>query len=373
MRLALRELRRRPGRFAMATVILTLIALLLTFLGGLLDGLEQGSTGALRLQDADAVVFAEGAEGSLVRSRIGEDVRAQVAAAVGDADLGGLGSVQLGGRLEGRGPRDLVPTVLFGYELAPTGLPEEPPADGEVIADASLRSEGVEEGTILALGPARTEVRVIGFVDDSRYAGQGSLWGSLDTWREVLAASRPDARAGEGTAQALVVRFPDGARVPDDLPDDIDEATGGATDSYTLEGAIDALPGLAQQRSVFGQIIGVTVVIAILVVALFFALLTVERTGLYGVLKALGAGSATIFSGVVLQAVVVTAIASAIGIAAAVTLDAVIPPGSIPFAVTPSRLVTSAVSLLVAAVVGCAFSLRRVLRVDPATAIGGAP
>ena len=39
MRLALRELRRRPGRFATATVILTLIAVLLMFLGGLLDGL----------------------------------------------------------------------------------------------------------------------------------------------------------------------------------------------------------------------------------------------------------------------------------------------------------------------------------------------
>ena len=39
MRLALRELVRRPGRFAVATAILTLIAALLMFLGGLLDGL----------------------------------------------------------------------------------------------------------------------------------------------------------------------------------------------------------------------------------------------------------------------------------------------------------------------------------------------
>ena len=53
MRLALRELRRRPNRFVVATAILTLIALLLMFLGGLLDGLEAGSTGALRQQPAD--------------------------------------------------------------------------------------------------------------------------------------------------------------------------------------------------------------------------------------------------------------------------------------------------------------------------------
>jgi ABC-type antimicrobial peptide transport system permease subunit len=34
---------------------------------------------------------------------------------------------------------------------------------------------------------------------------------------------------------------------------------------------------------------------------------------------------------------------------------------------------SSVAFLLLAAVIGCVFSLRRVLRVDPATAIGGAP
>jgi putative ABC transport system permease protein len=369
VKLAVRELRRRPNRFAVATVILTLIALLLTFLGGLLDGLERGSTGALRRQDADAIVFAAGAEGSLVRSRIGEDVRAQVAAVVGEDRVGGLGSVQLGARLEGGGVRDLVPTVLFGYELAPDGLPDEPPAAGEVYADESLRSEGVEEGSVLRLGPDRSEVLVVGFIEDSQYSGQGSLWGSLDTWREVLAANRPGASAGEGTVQALVVRAPDGGER--DLVSAVDEATGGATDSFTIDGAVAAVPGVSQQRSVFNQIIGVTIVIAVVVIALFFALLTVERTGLYGVLKAIGASSSSIFAGVLFQAVTVALVASAVGIVAAVALDAAIPAGSIPFVVTLPRLATTAVSLLLAAVIGCTFSLRRVLRVDPAAAIGG--
>src|SRR5690606_8139329 len=78
MRLALRELRRQPNRFAVATLILTLIAVLLMFLGGLLDGLLAGSTGALRQQDADMVVYATGSEASTVRSRIGPEVRDQV-------------------------------------------------------------------------------------------------------------------------------------------------------------------------------------------------------------------------------------------------------------------------------------------------------
>lgn len=373
MRLALRELRRRPNRFGVATVILTLIAILLMFLGGLLDGLVAGSTGALRQQQADVIVYATDSEASLVRSRIGPVVREQVGGVAGADRVGGLGSVQLGGRLEGREPRDLVPIVLFGYELAPHQLPTQPPGRGEVYADDSLRAEGIEEGTVIRLGPARSEVRVVGFASDSRYSGQGSLWGSLDTWREVLADNRPSAEVADGVVQALVVQADPAADIgAEELARAIDDATGGATESYSITEAIDAIPGVSQQRTTFNQIIGVTVVIAVVVIALFFALLTVERVGLYGVLKALGASSTTIFAGVVLQALIVTAVASAFAAAAALALDAAIPAGSLPFTATPARLLTSVVALVVAALVGVAFSLRRVLRVDPASAIGGA-
>jgi putative ABC transport system permease protein len=370
MRIALRELRRRPGRFAVATVILTLITVLLMFLGGLLDGLIASSTGALRAQDADAIVYSATAQDSLERSRIEGDVRSRVEEVVGADRVGGLGSVQLGGRLDGRGPRDLVPVVLFGYELAPRGLPDEPPADNEVWADGSLRSEDVEEGTTIRLGPARTEVTVIGFVDDAQYSGQGTLWGSLATWREVVGANRPAEAADDDVVQALVVRD-DPDRGGGDLAAAIDAATGDATRTLTIAGAIEALPGVSQQRSTFNQIIGVTILIAVVVVALFFALLTVERVGLYGVLKAVGASSGTLFAGVVTQAVVVALVASLVGAAAALALDAVIPAGSIPFVAGPGRLGSSIAIVLVAAVAGCAFSLRRVLKVDPATAIGG--
>lgn len=368
MRLALRELRRRPGRFAVATVILTLIALLLMFLGGLLDGLLAGSTGAFRAQQADVITYSSEARQSLVRSRIPADVRDAVAAVDGVEEVGGLGSVQLGARLEDPASRDLLSTVLFGYEIAPDGLPDTPPETGSVIADSRLRADGVAEGDELLLGPQRTPVTVIGFVTDTAYAGQASLWGSLETWRQVAAENRPDLASGEGVVQALVVAAADGAG--GDLTEAIDAATDGATESLTVADAIEALPGVSQQRTTFNQIIGVTVAVALVVVALFFALITIERTGLYGILKAVGASGATLFAGVVLQAVVVTAIASTIAGGLALTFDAVLPEGSLPFDATPGRLASSVALLLVAAVAGCAFSLRRVLRIDPASAIG---
>ncbi len=134
---------------------------------------------------------------------------------------------------------------------------------------------------------------------------------------------------------------------------------------------IDSIPGVSSQQQTFNQILGITVVIALVVIALFFALLTVERAALYGVLKAIGARSGTLFGGLVLQAVAVTLVASLVAGIAVVALDFLIPPGSIPLSISALRIATSVALLLLASILGCAFSLRRVLRVDPASALGG--
>jgi putative ABC transport system permease protein len=368
MRLALREMRRRPGRFVTATVILTLIAVLLMFLGGLLDGLINSSTGAIKAQPGDVIVVSATSEVSFPTSRLTGDDRTVIEAVPGVADVGGLGVAQFGARVPDRGPRDLVDAALFGYELAPRGLPA-PPTTGQVLADASLREQGIAEGDQLELGPSRAPVTVVGFVPELPYNGQGTLWGSLDTWRDVQSTNRPDAVLPADVVQAFVVDG-NGSVPPIALASAIDAATGGTTETLGVQAAADAQPGVEEQRSTFNQILGVTVAIAVVVVALFFALLIVERTALYGVLKAIGARTRTLFGGVVVQAVVVTLIAGAIGALAALALDAAISAGGIPFALTGSRIVSSVVYLLVAAVIGCTFSLRRVVRIDPASAIG---
>ncbi|MGZ8765997.1 MAG: ABC transporter permease, partial [Acidimicrobiia bacterium] len=78
MRIAFRELRRRPGRFMIAAGMLTLLVFLLLFLGGLLDGLYNGSTGALRAQQGDLIVLSQESRDSIIRSRITPDQRLAV-------------------------------------------------------------------------------------------------------------------------------------------------------------------------------------------------------------------------------------------------------------------------------------------------------
>lgn len=365
MRLALRELRRRPGRFAVVGGALTFLVVLLLLLGGLLDGLTLGSSGAFRAQRADAITYAADAGQSFIRSRLPADVRERIEAVDGVAAVGGLGSAQLAAAVPGED--ELADVAVLGYELAPAGVPDVP-AEGEAWADRRLEADGVEVGDELRIGPAGVPVTVAGWVEDTTYLGQGSLWVAPATWRAVLAASRPDQVLAEGTFQVLVVQGDDGVDAAD-LARRVDEATGGATETLTKAEAIDAIPGSAQQRAVFSGLIGVTLFVAGLVAALFFALLIIERTPLYATLKALGARSRTLGAGLVAQAVVVALGAVLVGGLLSWLLAQAVPP-SVPVDLRPSRAVTTAVLLVVAAAVGALVPLRRIVRIEPATAIG---
>ena len=363
MSLAWKELVRRPGRFAVAGAALTLLVVLLLLLGGLLDGLFLGSTGAIRAQDGDVFVYSDTARDSFLRSRIGPDLRRTIEGAEGVGATSGLGVALLGGRTDGID--ETFDTAVIGYERPPKGVPG-PPLPGTGWADRRLADAGVRAGDVLAFGPAGIPVEVLGFVSDTSYLLQGALWVEPGTWRAVQSSARPDATVTEGVFQVIVVTaegVPSG-----ELASRIDAATAGRTSSLTKDEAVLSLPGTREQNGVFTALIGVTLFVAGLVSALFFALVTLERTPLYATLKAIGAGSGRLLLGVVLQAVIVASGAVVVGGAITLGLAQVI-PGTIPVQLEPSRCAVSAVLVIVTGALGGLVSLRRIVRVDPATAI----
>ncbi|MCO8126048.1 ABC transporter permease [Acidimicrobiia bacterium EGI L10123] len=364
MRLAVRELLRRPGRFTVVGGALTVLVLLLLFLGGLLDGLYLNSTGAVRTLDADGIVFSDDARQSFLRSEITADQRAEIDEVDGVAATGGLGFALLGVQIPDGD--EVVDGAVVGYELASDELPE-PPGTGEAHADRQLEDEGASVGDTVLVGPAEVPLTIVGFVDDTNYLQQGGLWVEPETWRSVLAENRPDAIVADGSFQSLVVRVDDGADV-DAVLRAIDDATG-ATETLSQAEAIDAIPGITEQNATFTAVIGVTIFVAGLVIALFFALLTLERLGLYAVLKAVGGSSRTLVAGVVVQSVVVAAGAFVLGGLLTLGLLQIVPDG-IPLQLEPSRALSTLASITVAAVVGALVSLRRIVRIDPASAIG---
>ena len=371
MTMALLELRRRPWRFAPAVTALVLLTVLLLILGGLLDGLYAGFTGALRAQPGQLLSYSADAKVSLIRSRIDARTTAEVARTPGVGAVGGLAVVLLGATesdATGSGQTTDTSVALFGYQRPPRGIPAPPSQAGQVYADTSLQAYGVRAGQVLLLGPSRYPVTVAGWVSDTNFMLTAGLWGDIETWRAVVASARPDLVLAPGAYQALTVQTDAGAD-PTTVAAAIDAATGGITHTVTRTVAVDALPGITQQRSTFNAIIATTFGVAGLVVALFFVLITLERARLYAVFKAIGASSGQVFGQVALQAVTIAGISFSIGVLLALAVGRLIPP-QVPLDLTVSRAVDVLLGLLVMSTLGSALSLRRVIRIDPATAIG---
>lgn len=365
MKLAWRELVRKPGRFVAAGGALTLITILLLLLGGLLDGLYLAATSAIRAQSASVIVYSTDARSDLIRSKIDPSTREKIAAVPGVESATGFGLTLLGAKVPKVG--DPVPVAVFGYEAANLKVPAPPP-DGQVWADTSLRAKGVALGQTLLLGTAQTPVVVRGWVSDTSYLFQGGLWADAATWQTVLAANRPDQALAPGTFQAILVTPHQGVPASE-VTGQIDRAVPGVS-ALTKEQAINALPGVSQQKSTFTAIINTTFLVAGLVVALFFALVTLERIGLFGVLKAIGANSRTLAAGLALQALLIAAGGFVVGALLTLGLSAII-PSTVPLQLLPGREAVTAVGLFATALVGSAISFRRVIRIDPASAVGG--
>jgi hemin transport system permease protein len=365
VKVALKELVRRPTRFLTAGGALTLIVVLLLVLGGILDGLSNGSTGAYRAQSASVFVFSADSRNSLPRSVITVATQEAIASVPGVHGSTGLGVALVAAHIPGQ--TDVANAAVFGYEAANRSVPA-PPAPGQAYADRSLERDGVRLGETIGLGDARTPVKVIGWVEDTSYNLSGGVWVQPETWRQVLARDFPDQALPPGAFQAVLVTPQEGVspqtvatRIASAVPD---------VQALTLEQAIASLPGVTQQQSVFTAVIGVTFAVAGLVVALFFALLTLERVGLFGVLKAIGTTSRSLAGGLVVQAILISAGAFVLGGLLTWGLAQLIPK-DVPLQLLPRRAAITAVGLALTAVIGSVISFRRIIRIDPATAVGG--
>lgn len=364
--LALREIQRGKGRFAAIVSALSLIVFLVLVLGALADGLFFGATGAVRNTTATAYVFSDDAEGSLIRSRLDESDVAAVAAAPGVTNAGPVGVLLSGGE----GPDGPIDLAVFGIEpgaaSTPTRLVEgrlpEPGEDGTLAADVALRDSGVQIGSTLSVGDVDAEV--VGFVADSSYQLQPTVWTTVPTWRAMRDAVRPELRGQPTAINAVAVEAPANA----DLAAIAATVPNASALTATETGL--AIPGVQQQSSTLNSIIYTTLAVAGLVVALFFALLVLEKRELFAALKALGASTSKLGSGVIVQALVASVLGVIIGALFARLFGLIIPAG-VPALFRTETLFTIAIFTLVAGVVGALFSLRRIAKIDPATAIGG--
>jgi putative ABC transport system permease protein len=378
--LALKELLGSPLKYALIALAIGLVVSLTMVTSAMSEGLITGMTGAKSSLDADALAYQGDTYPTLERSVLSAADLTAIAAAPGVESVYGVGHAfatiasadePFDIRVFGLGGRfDQLPIVEGSGEIGP----------GETVLDESAKLEGIELGDTLQLTPVDAEVTVIGFTESRRYVMVPVAYVDLPTWEVMHLTSVLGRMEDEGGASAeaiarMTAEFDGGATVaavrlaPGATMADVEEQLDGA---YTLAGpgeAARAGNGMPEMILAVDGIQVVSILIGALLVGVFFYITTLHKTGQIAAVKAIGASNAYLYRELVIQITVLVAVATVFGTALALGAGAGMPP-MMAFDPDPARWALAVAAIFGTAYVGSLFSLRSILRIDPAMALG---
>jgi putative ABC transport system permease protein len=368
--LGLREMRRAKGRFALLGGAVGVLVFLIVFQQALLGGLVSEFVGAIRNQSADVLVYGEDARLNLQGSVVPPDAVDATAGVEGVAAAAPLGvatlTVEAGGEL-----RD---ATLFGHRLDGPGAPAEvtegrrPVRDGEAIASAAAAEDGFAVGDRVVVRPGGVEITVVGSAPNLSFSVTPTLFASYGTYEEVQLAVNPDAPAVAPSAVAVDVAS---GESPGDVARRITGEVEGV-EAAERDRAADEAPGVEAVSQSFGLVLLLAYVATTVVIGFFFVILTVQKTATLTLLRAIGGPVGRLVGALAVQVLAVVATGLALGTALAALALAGVSVG-IDARIETRALGLTVVVVLVLAALACVGAVRRITRLDPAsaTASGG--
>jgi len=137
------------------------------------------------------------------------------------------------------------------------------------------------------------------------------------------------------------------------------------TDEY-----INTLPGYTAQVLTFSTMIIFLIIIVAIVLGIFIYVLTIQKTSMFGVMKAQGISNFYIGSSVVIQTLLLVGLGILFGLILTL-ISGYFLADIIPFAINILFYGIITAAFFIFAVFGALFSVKAVLNIDPLEAIGG--
>jgi len=367
--IALREMARAKVRFGLLVGAIALLVFLILFQQALRDGLVTSFVGAIERQSAPVLVYSTDARRTLQSSAISPDLETTVRDVEGAGAVGRIGQGTFSVRTHG----GIEAAAIIGYERRSLGAPTSlvagryPTGPGEAVANETDADLGFGPGDVVRVEPGGDEIRIVGQSRDSNLQASPTLFTTYGTWEAAVRAANPDARTPP--PNALGVR-PAAGSSADVLVRRIDDAS---TDleALTRSDAAARSPGVAQVSRSFLVIFLLYGLVVPLVIGLFFLIVTLQKASTLTLLRAIGARSRTLVASLLVQVVVIVGLGIAIGTLLYFPVSQ-LRVGSIPLEFDVRAVAVWAALIATLALASAWFSVRRVLRTDPADALSGA-
>jgi putative ABC transport system permease protein len=356
------EIRRAKLRFGLLTgavALLVFLVLLLSTLSGALIGALVGALQGLR---ADGVVYAEFARDNIAASRLAPETVAAVGDVPGVASAAGIATFTTSASIAGT-QSDV---QVFGFTVdapgSPGGLTDGrlPTGPGEVAIDGAAAI-----GDTIILDPAGTVLTVVGTLRGAQFNALPTLYVDSSSYDDAFSATNPGLPFVPINAVAFdVTDGSDVRQVAADISASVPEVTG-----YTLEDAVSLIPGIESITQSFGILVGLTFVIGIVVIGFFFLILTVQKLRPFTLLRAIGTSTPRLAATVLIQITIVVLVASVIALALTLLAVQGLNTG-IPVILNPTLIIGTVMAVWLFSLLAGLLSVRRIARIDPATAVG---
>lgn len=349
MFLAWNEIRRKKLKFGLIIGVLTMISYLLFLLSGLANGLINMNKEGIDKWQADAIVLNKDANQTVQQSVFNKkDIENKYKK---QATLKQTGEIVSNGH-----QKDNV--LVFGVEKSSILVPSlieghKATKDNEVLADETLKNKGFKIGDTLSLSQSDEKLHIVGFTESAKYNASPVIFTNDATIAKI------NPRLTGDKINAVVVRDTNWK----------DKKLNQELEAVSINDFIENLPGYKPQNLTLNFMISFLFVISATVIGIFLYVMTLQKTSLFGILKAQGFTNGYLANVVISQTLILALFGTAFGLLLTGVTGAFL-PDAVPVKFDVLTLLVFAIVLMIVSVLGSLFSILTIRKIDPLKAIG---
>ena len=241
----------------------------------------------------------------------------------------------------------LIPPVIQGRTFE---------AKNEVVIEKSLsEKEGFAIGDTIKIANSDTELKIVGYTEKSRFNVAPVIYMNINDFQVLKYGDKKSI--DKPIINAFVVKG------------ELKDYDGSIFQKVSIADFINELPGYSAQILTFGLMIGFLIVISAIIIGIFMYVLTIQKTPIFGIMKAQGISNGIIGISVLSQTFLLSLVGSILGLVGKWGTSLVL-PSAVPFLGNGLYYSVIFVSLIIFSLVGTLFSILAIRKIDPLKAIG---
>lgn len=358
MFLAINEIKDAKLRYSLIVGLLTLVSYLMYFLSGLAFGLIDQNRSSIDYWKADTVLLSSEANKTIGLSNLKLSDKESLSA----DNVEPFSQMVTVFKTEKSSNEDVKQKIsIFGvnngsFLIPPIIQGRTFESKNEVVIEKSLsEKEGYSIGDTIKTANSDIELKIVGYTEKSRFNVAPVVYMNINDFQVLKYGNN------KSTDNPMINAFV--------VKGDLKDYDSSIFQKVSIADFINELPGYSAQNLTFGLMIGFLIAISAIIIGIFMYVLTIQKTPIFGIMKAQGISNRIIGTSVLSQTFLLSLVGSILGLVGTWVTSLVL-PSAVPFLGNGLYYSIIFVSLIIFSLVGTLFSVLAIRKIDPLKAIG---